>query len=74
MQEIAEGADDPVAMLSSNGIFTSESAVYYLTPSQLRCVFDDLTEMEETLTAEIAAWTLSYKLSRARIANKKFSR
>ena len=72
LQGAIAATDDPVATLSQMGIFTTDSAVYYLSPCQLECILSELAEMEETLAVEVTAWTLSYRLGRARIANNKF--
>lgn len=71
LQDLACRGDDPIAALSSSGIYASDSAVHYLTPAQRESAINDLREMEETFSPEVTAWTLSYKLTRAKVANRK---
>lgn len=72
MQEAVRCGGDPIVALDKIGVFAWDDAIHYLSPGQLDCIVQDLVNMEETLSIEVTAWTLSYRLGRARAGNNKY--
>lgn len=72
LQEIALQEQDPQEALGKHGVSVPDSAIHYVTRTQLALLRDMLTEMEMSFDYLTASWMLADYLSRARIANYRW--
>lgn len=71
LQEVARSSSDPVQALAAQGVYTRDSALYYLTPAQLASVEEELQAMQESMSFEVTAWIVADCLQRAARANER---
>jgi hypothetical protein len=71
LQDVARSAKDPQQALAEQGVCLRDSAIHYLTSSQLAAITADLEAMEESLSVELTLWFVSDCLMRAARANSR---